>query len=82
VCSRTAATSADNSAVRAGASPRQNGIVGGAPCACSTRTVPVSTPRIRQDVLPSKMMSPARLSTAKSSSSEPTTVPSGSAITA
>ncbi len=43
-CARSAratrATCCDNSAVRAGASPRQKGIVGGAPCASSTSTRP------------------------------------------
>ena len=72
-----------SSCVRAGASPRQKGTVGGAPCASSTSTRPVlpSTRRMRHEVLPSSMMSPALLSTAKSSSRVPTTVPSGSATT-
>ena len=34
--------------MRAGASPRQNGTVGGAPCASSTRTTPPRTLWIRQ----------------------------------
>ena len=71
----------DSSRVRPGASPRQNGIDGAAPWASSTRTRPGSTRRMRQEVVPSRKTSPTRLSTAKSSSSEPTTVPSGSAIT-
>ena len=48
----------------------------------STSTRPAMlTRRIRQDVLPSSITSPAMLSTAKSSSTVPTTVPSGSATT-
>ena len=35
--------------MRAGASPFQNGIDGGAPCASSTRTTPLSTRRMRQE---------------------------------
>src|SRR5258708_7003631 len=64
----------DSSSVRAGASPRQKGTLGGAPWASSTSTRPdfPSTRRIRHEVLPSSMMSPALLSTAKSSSSVPT----------
>ena len=71
----------ESSSVRPGASPFQNGIVGGAPCASSTRTRPGSTRRMRHEVVPSRNTSPARLSTAKSSSSVPTVVPSGSATT-
>ena len=67
--------------VRPGASPRQNGIAGAAPCASSTRTRPGSTRRIRHEVVPSRKTSPAMLSTAKSSSTVPTVVPSGSATT-
>ena len=61
----------------------QKGTLGGAPWASSTSTRPdlPSTRRIRQELLPSSMMSPALLSTAKSSSSVPITVPSGSATT-
>ena len=81
IFSRTSATALESSAVRPGASPRQNGIVGAAPWASSTRTRPASTRRIRQEVVPSRNTSPARLSTAKSSSSVPTTVSSGSART-
>ena len=48
---RSADTSSDSSAVRAGASPSQNGIVGGVPSASTTRTTPGSTladlPRVR-----------------------------------
>ena len=75
--------SEESSSVRAGASPRQKGTLGGAPCASSTSTRPdlPSTRRMRHEVLPSNMMSPALLSTAKSSSSVPTTIPSGSATT-
>ena len=80
---RNSATWAESSWVRAGASPRQKGTLGGAPCASSTSTRPdlPSTRRMRHDVFPSSMMSPALLSTAKSSSSVPTTIPSGSATT-
>ncbi len=46
-------------AVRAGASPNQNGIVGGAPWASLTRTTPDSTRRIVHDVVPSRNTSPA-----------------------
>ena len=42
-----------------GASPSQNGMVGGAPCASSTRTRPLSTRRMRHEVLPSRKTSPA-----------------------
>ncbi len=38
--------------MRAGASPSQKGTDGGAPWASTTRTMPASTRRIRQDVLP------------------------------
>src|SRR5256885_8409064 len=38
IFSRNFETCAESSSVRAGASPRQNGIVGGAPCASSTKT--------------------------------------------
>ena len=78
---RRSDTSADSSAVRAGASPSQNGTVGGAPLASTTRTVPGSTRRIRHDVLPRRKMSPAMLSMAQSSFTVPTTVSSGSATT-
>ena len=65
--SRSRDTASESSSVRPGASPSQNGMVGGWPCASSTRTRPASTRRIRYDVLPSWKMSPARLSIAKSS---------------
>ena len=68
----------DSSVVRPGASPSQNGMLGGSPFASSTRTVPRSTRRMRYDVLPSWNMSPARLSTAKSSFTVPTTCACGS----
>ena len=73
----------DSSSVLAGASPSQKGTVGGAPCASSTSTRPdfPSTLRILHDAFPSRMMSSRLLSTAKSSSRVPTTVPSGSATT-
>src|SRR6202140_1942961 len=76
-------TCADSSCVRAGASPRQKGTLGGAPCASCTSIRPalVSMRWIIHDVLPSSMMSPRLLSTAKSSSTVPTTTPSGSATT-
>ena len=75
---RTAQTSRESSIVRPSPSPFQNGIDGGAPCASSTRTTPASTRRILHEFVPSKKMSPAMLSIAKSSSSVPTTCPSGS----
>ena len=78
---RMAETSPDSSRVRPGASPNQNGIVGGWPWASSTRTVPVWIRRIFQGVLPNRKMSPAMLSMAKSSFTVPTIVPSGSAMT-
>ena len=71
----------DSSSLRPGASPSQNGIVGGAPCASSTRTRPRSTRRMRYDMLPSWKMSPAMLSTAKSSLTVPTIVACGSSTT-
>ena len=81
ILARRSDTAVDSSHVRPGASPRQNGIVGAAPFASSTRTRPASTRRMRHDVEPSMNTSPAMLSTAKSSSSVPTTVSSGSART-
>ena len=74
-------TSAESSAVRAGASPSQNGTEGGAPCASTTRTMPASTRRMRHEVLPRRNVSPAMLSMAQSSFTVPTTVSSGSATT-
>ena len=62
----------DSSAVRAGASPIQNGTVGGRSPASRTRTTPGSTLRICQEWLPSRKMSPAIDSTAQSSSTVPT----------
>ena len=44
-----AASSDESSGVREGASPSQNGIVGGAPCASATRTMPGSMRRIRHE---------------------------------
>ena len=81
IVARTSATCSDSSIVRDGASPFQNGIVGDAPCASSTSTRPMPTRRMRHEVLPSSMMSPDKLSTAKSSSTVPIVVPSGSATT-
>ena len=66
---------------RPGASPRQKGIVGGAPAASTTVTSLPRTCRIRHDVLPSRKMSPAMLSMAKSSSTVPTNVRSPSVTT-
>ena len=65
--SRSSAIAADSSRVRAGASPSQNGSVGGWPFASATRTMPGSTRRMRQDALPSWKMSPPFDSIAKSS---------------
>ncbi len=67
--------------MRAGASPSQNGMVGGRSPASETRTTPVSTFATRQEWVPSRNMSPAVASTAKSSWTEPTVVPSGSSTT-
>ena len=74
-------TARESSSLRAGASPSQNGIVGGAPCASRTRTVPATTCVICHDALPSWKMSPPLLSMAKSSLSVPTNVSSGSTTT-
>src|SRR5262249_45160413 len=62
-------------------SPSQNGMVDGAPPASSTRTFPLSTLRIRQELLPRRITSPAIDSIAKSSSSVPIGVSSGSSTT-
>ena len=67
--------------MRAGPSPSQNGMVDGAPAASSTRTLPLSTRRMRQELLPSRITSPAMDSMAKSSSSVPMGVSSGSSTT-
>jgi hypothetical protein len=75
-------TASESSRERAGASPSQNGIVGGCPFASETRTLPDSTRTICHDALPSWKMSPARLSTAKSSLTVPITAPDGSSTTA
>ena len=56
---RRSLTARDSSSLRAGASPNQNGMLGGAPFASATRTTPVRTCRMRQDMLPSWKMSPA-----------------------
>ena len=64
-----------------GASPSQNGIPGGWPCASSTRTLPDSIRRIFHDALPSWKISPAILSTAKSSLTVPMNVSVGSSTT-
>ena len=76
-----AETSSDSSTVRAGASPSQNGTVGGVSPASRTRTTPGSTRRICQEWVPSRKMSPAIDSTAQSSLTVPTKVSSGSATT-
>src|SRR5271170_5613599 len=80
-CSRTCATCCESSIVREGASPRQKGTLGGAPFASSTDKEPDCTRRIRQEEFPRRKISPLRLSTAKSSSTVPIIVPSGSATT-
>ena len=82
ISARSRDTSCESSALRPGASPFQKGTPGGAPCASSTRTTPASMRRMRQEALPRRNTSPARLSTAKSSSTCPTCTPSGSATTA
>ena len=82
IFSRSSESCSESSGVRDGASPRQNGTFGDAPWASSTSTRgSVQTRRIRHEVLPSSMMSPARLSTAKSSSTVPTVASSGVATT-
>ena len=78
---RRSLTARDSSSLRAGASPSQNGIVGGAPFASATRTLPPATCRMSHDALPSWKMSPALLSIAKSSLSVPMNVSSGSRTT-
>ena len=78
---RRSLTARDSSSLRAGASPSQNGIVGGAPRASATRTVPAVTCRIRHEALPSWKISPAFDSIAKSSFSVPMNVSSGSRMT-
>ncbi len=79
---RNCETARDSSGLRSGASPSQNGMLGGWPRASSTRTRPDSMRRMRHDVLPSWKMSPGMLSMAKSSFTVPTKVPSGSRSTA
>ena len=78
---RSCDTSCDSSAVRAGASPIQNGTFGGASPASRTRTTPASTLRICHEWVPSRKMSPAIDSTAQSSLTVPMKVSSGSATT-
>ena len=78
---RSCDTSADSSAVRAGASPSQNGTVGGESPASVTRTTPASTRRIFHECVPSRKMSPAIDSTAQSSLTVPMKRSSGSAST-
>ena len=60
--------------MREGASPSQKGMLGGRPSASSTRTLPRSTRLTRQEWLPSRKMSPAFDSMAKSSFTLPTKV--------
>ncbi len=67
--------------MRAGASPSQKGMVGGRSPASTTRTVLVSTLTTRHEWVPSRKMSPAVASTAKSSCTDPTVTPSGSSTT-
>ncbi len=78
---RSSETSHDSSAVRAGASPIQNGTVGGAVPASRTRTTPGSTLAICHEWVPRRKMSPAIDSTAQSSLTVPMNVSSGSATT-
>ena len=78
---RRSETASDSSAVRAGASPSQKGMVGGRSPASYTRTVPTSTLATRHEWVPRRKMSPAVASTAKSSCTEPTVTPSGSSTT-
>ena len=70
-------TALDSSSVRPGASPNQNGMFGGWPWASCTNMRPVSTFRMRYEVLPSWKMSPGRLSKAKSSFTLPMRSASG-----
>ena len=78
---RSSETSSDSSSVRLGASPTQNGMVGCAPPASTTRTSPWVTRRMRHECVPSKKTSPTIDSMAKSSLTVPTGVSSGSATT-
>src|SRR5436190_1657796 len=74
-------TACAGAALRPGASPSQNGMLGGAPCASSTRSRPASTRITRYDALPSWNTSPARLSIAKSSLTLPMRWLAGSSTT-
>ena len=47
ISARKRETDSESSSLRPGASPSQNGMVGGAPCASSTRTMPRSTRMMR-----------------------------------
>ncbi len=70
ISARRSATPSERTAVRCGASPSQKGMLGGAPCASSTSTLPCGSMRwMRQLVLPSRTTSPGEESTAKCSSS-------------
>ena len=73
---RSRETAALTSSLREGASPSQNGIEGGWPCASATRTTPLPIRRIRHDVFPSWKISPGSDSMAKSSFSVPMNTPS------
>ena len=81
ISSRRRDTADESSRVRAGPSPSQKGKPGGWPRASSTRTVPELTDNTFQEALPSWKMSPAMLSTAKSSLTVPTKVSLGSTMT-
>ena len=56
-------------------------MLGGCPFASATRTMPGSMRSTRHEALPSWKMSPAFDSTAQSSFTVPTSVPSGSSLT-
>ncbi len=67
--------------MRAGASPIQNGMVGGVVAGVAHPHDPGSTLRICHEWVPSRKMSPAIDSTAQSSLTVPMNVSSGSATT-
>ncbi len=69
--------------MRCGASPSQKGMLGGAPWASSTKTLPAGSMRwMRQEVLPRRTTSPGEESTAKCSSRVAICTPSGCRMTA
>ena len=76
-----ATPTAESSSLRPGASPSQNGIVGGWPVRVLDAHRAALDAEDLVGVLPSWKMSPARLSTAKSSLTVPTTWFSGSSTT-